>query len=386
MKIVITGYSYIYQRFFKMFDYFPQDFEFIFVLPKVWKAKKGKIVYRPPVSEKHQVITTKAYFNHSNYPIIGGILKGWQPGLKKSLKKALKKEKIDLIYSASEPHLLSTYYNSKTAKKLGIKHIIFSWENIHFREKFSGLKLKIFEKLINKNLKLSKGIFCGNQKALNIFNSYNPDILKTICPISGVDTALYKPSQKTGEKISFLFAGALGKRKGIFLIIEAFKNLNKKYSNLELIFCGTGTDEALLKNKVKKENLNNKIQFFNWLSAEKLAQKFSQADVFLYPSMPEKGWEEQFGFSMVEAQSAGLPVIATKIGSIAEVVKDQETGVLIEPNNQVALEQAMERLIKDKDFRNKLGENGRRFVLENFSYQKVAEKISDFFIKVNDNE
>jgi glycosyltransferase involved in cell wall biosynthesis len=102
--------------------------------------------------------------------------------------------------------------------------------------------------------------------------------------------------------------------------------------------------------------------------------------------MPEKGWEEQFGFSMVEAQAAGLPVIATKIGSINEVVKDQETGLLIEPNSQVALEQAMERLINNKELRLAMGRSGRQYVIDNFSYQKIAKKMSEFFKKVKNNE
>ena len=386
MKIIITGYSFIYQRFFKMFDYFPADFEFIFILPKLWPAKKGKVVYHPPVSKKFKVITIPAYFYHSNYPVIGGILKGWQPSYSKTIKKILKNEKIDLIYNASEPHLLSTYYNSLADKHGGLKQVIFSWENIPFKKKFKGLKLKIFEYLIRKNLAISVGLICGNQKALEIFNQYNYQLPKIICPLSGVDTDLFRPVIKVNNKITFLFAGALEKRKGIFLIIEAFNNLMKKYSDLELIFCGTGEDEDRLRNEVKIKNLSEQIKFISWLPPEDLAKVFSQADVFLYPSIPENGWEEQFGFSMAEASAAGLPVIATKIGSINEVVIDGQTGILIPPNDQDSLQQAMEKLIIDRGLRRTLGNNGRQFIEANYSYQKVVFKLGEFFKQVTQND
>jgi len=382
MKIIITGYSFIYQRFFKMFDYFPADFEFIFILPKLWPAKKGKVVYQPPVSKKFKVITIPAYFYHSNYPLVGGILKGWQPKFKKVLTDLITKERIDLIYNASEPHLLATYFNTLAAKACHIPQIIFSWENIHFREKFSGIKLKIFEFLIKKNLAYSAGLICGNQKAKEIFNNYNQPIPKTVCPLSGVDVELFKPSEKSNKKVTFLFAGALGRRKGIFLIIEAFKNLIKKYPNIELIFCGTGEDEVKLQTEVKVERLEQNIKFIKWLAPQDLAKVFSQADVFLYPSIPEPGWEEQFGFSMAEASASGLPVIATKTGSIDEVVLDQKTGLLIPANDLSALISAMSRLIEDNNLSRALGQAGRNHILENFSYQKVALKLTEFFKQI----
>lgn len=382
MNILVTGYSFIYQRFFKMFDYFPADFKFIFILPDIWKAKKGKVKYLPPASKKFKVITIPAYFYHSNYPIIGGILKGWQPKFKRRLNDLIVNEKIDLIYNASEPHLLSTYFNSKVSRSCEVPQIIFSWENISFKSKFKGFKLKIFEYLIKKNLILSSGLICGNQKAKEIFNSYNQAIPKTVCPLSGVDVELFKPCEKSNQKVTFLFAGALGQRKGIFLIIEAFKDLVKKHPDIELIFCGTGEDEVKLLVKVKAEQLEKNIKFIKWLAPEDLAKIFSQADIFLYPSIPERGWEEQFGFSMAEASSAGLPVIATKIGSINEVVIDGQTGILIEPNSVESLERAMEIMIKDRGLRIKYGSAGRIYIIENYSYQKIAEKLTNFFKKI----
>jgi len=382
MRVLVTGYSYIYQRFFKMFDYFPEEFQFVFVLPAVWRAKQGKVIYRAPESDKYQVITQEAYFSHSNYPLVGGLFKGWQPGFGGALKKYLQQEKIDLVYAASEPHLMSTCFYCQSAQKHNLKIILFSWENISFRQKFSGWKLKIFEKIIKKNLKMSKGLFCGNEAACQIFDNYNHKIKKTICPISGVDTELFRPSERNSDKTRFLFAGAIGQRKGIFLIVEVFANLVEKYNNLELIICGSGEDEDKLQKLIKEKGLSDFIKIFPWLDSNQLAEKFGSSDVFLYPSLPEKGWAEQFGFSMVEAQAAGLPVIATRIGSISEVVKDQETGLLIKPGDHRELSVAMEKLHLNKKLRQEMGRAGRRWALDNFSYQKVAEKMAKFFKEV----
>lgn len=387
MKIVITSYPFVYQRYFEMLKYFPDDFEFILILPKIWRAKQGKVVYQSPASllPKIKVITTPTYFYHSNYFLIGGLLKGWQPGLFSRLAKLNKQEKVDLVFSACEPNLLSILYNSYVTHHFKIKHVVFSWENIPLAKKFNNWKLKFFEAIIKKNLKLSQGLICGNQKAREIYNNYNSQILKTVCPLAGVDTNLFQPAiiaNKQPDKITFIFAGAFGKRKGIFLIIEAFKDLQQKYQNLSLIFCGAGEIEKELRNKIKENNLIDSVKIYNWLPSTELVKFYQQADIFLYPSIPEQGWEEQFGFSMAEASACGLPIIATKIGSINEVVVDRQTGLLIEPNNLAALKSAMAELIEDANLRKNLGAQGRQYILANYSYQKVAEKFANFFRQI----
>ncbi len=105
------------------------------------------------------------------------------------------------------------------------------------------------------------------------------------------------------------------------------------------------------------------------------------ADVFCLPSIPTKNWAEQFGYSMVEAMACGKAVISTSSGSIPEVVKDRSTGILVNPNNPVELEIALEELVIDKNEREVFGNNARKWVLQSFEANKIAEKLADIYRK-----
>ena len=125
--------------------------------------------------------------------------------------------------------------------------------------------------------------------------------------------------------------------------------------------------------------LTDHISFISWANAEDLKKILSATDVFVYPSLSYGGWEEQFGYSMAEASLMGLPIISTKSGSISEVVIDGETGIIVEPDQSDELNKAMIRLAQDGELRTRLGQNGRNYIKNNYSYQVVANKFYNFF-------
>ena len=378
MAVLISGYPYVKENYFRTFDHYPEADSIFFVLPKVWKAKGGKLKFSPP--KQNNVFAASAYFYHSGYSIIGGLLKGWMPAFPLILSKL--RDKIDIVYSPSEPILLTTLYQAFWAKIFFKKHIIFTWENIPYENKFRGFNLLVKKIILNFNLELCDGIICGNQKAQEIFKKYT-DLPTVVIPLSGVDSELYNQAPVVKDKFIYTFAGALGYRKGIHLIIDALKIVIKDVPNVHLNIVGTGEYEVSLKLKVESLKLTDRISFIPWANAEDLKKILSATDVFVYPSLSYGGWEEQFGYSMAEASLMGLPIIATKSGSIDEVVIDGETGILVEPDQSDELSKAMIRLAQDGELRTRLGQNGRNYIKNNFSYEVVARKFYEFFQKIN---
>src|SRR3989344_8080641 len=223
-KIFITSYPYVYERYFKVFDYFKNKQDLIFILPNNWQAKRKGRYLKPPQRADIKILTTAAYFWHSHYPIIGGLLKGWMPGTGKLLKKYA--HPGDTLFTVNEPNHLSVLYNAFLAKKYKLKHIVYADQNVSYKKRMAGLKLKFIEWIIRKNIKLAERVFYSNQKSREILLDYSPSAKLVFAPESGVDTEKFKPGLKEewrskynlDHKIVFCFAGMLEARKGIMEI------------------------------------------------------------------------------------------------------------------------------------------------------------------------
>ena len=369
-----------------MFDFFKNKENLVFILPKVWKAKGGKIVIMPPEKSEFKIIKTPAPFYHSHYPIIKGMLKGWMPFAGLILKKIASPG--DVLFSSAEPNLLTTYLYSRLAKRLGLKHVFMTWQNIDYARRLKGLKLKITLWLLKQNINLSSGALCGTRQAYDILKPYlvGSKIKVTIMPQMGIDTDIFKPGIESNfrkkynleNKIIFLFCAVFDERKGPFTAIKAFKKVLTQKPDCHLVMIGIGKLWASAKDLVAKLGMTQNVDFIEWLPNNELPEIFSSVDVLVYPSEPYKDWEEQYGLTLHEASASGLPVISTNIGAISEAILDKETGILVEPKNVDALAEAMLFLANNPAIRAAMGARGREYILSKHSHKVIAERLESF--------
>lgn len=387
MKILIAGFPYIRKNYLETFNHYPHDDELFFLLPNLWKIKKGKYTYHPP--EQTNIFKTRALFYHSHYPIIGGLLKGWMP----SFPLLLMHKQFDLVYSCSEPILLTTLYQAIWTKLMGLPHVIFSWENIAYEQKLKGFSGLVHRIILKLNLWLCDGIIAGNHKGANIYSTLTKRPI-AIIPMNGVDTEFFKPAiikkkrvfegLDLSDKIIFSFIGAIGYRKGIQVIVEALSEVLRVLPEAHLVIAGSGEYEAEIATLIDVLDLGAHVTRVAWIDHERLRDLLNMSDVFLYPSLPYGGWEEQFGYAMAEAALMELPVISTTSGSIDELVIDGVTGILVEPNNAKELAQAMTKLAKNPQLCEKMGRAGRQHIMVNFAHDKIAQKFYTFFRKIRE--
>ncbi len=130
----------------------------------------------------------------------------------------------------------------------------------------------------------------------------------SICPSVATQDFGWNGIQQTEEHFTVISAGRFVPLKGFDLTIEAFAAFfhgltTKEQDNCQLILVGNGPEEALLKSLVAKHNLNNHVQFINWIERNQLMEKFKSASAFLFPS------HEGAGMVVAEALSFGLPVL-----------------------------------------------------------------------------
>lgn len=152
------------------------------------------------------------------------------------------------------------------------------------------------------------------------------------------------------EQLKFVFLGKINKRKGIFDLLTAFANLKPDCRNkVELVLAGTGEVEEA-QNLATQLGIQEQVVFPGWIGQQQRDQLLAQSHVMLLPS-----YNEGLPMAILEAMSWGLPVITTPVGGIPEVIKQGETGLLVNPGNIQELTDAMQSLIENPSLRLSIG-------------------------------
>lgn len=170
------------------------------------------------------------------------------------------------------------------------------------------------------------------------------DKIKKIEPTTKIiiaNNAVKIPKETTSwnkEKFTFLFLGVLIKRKGVYDLLEAIYNLKEqnKIENTQFIIAGTGKEEATLKVKAKKLEIDKYINFFGWVDGLNKVKLLKNCQAMILPS-----YNEGLPMSILEAISYGMPIIATNVGDIEEAVINNKNGYIIETGNIKELEEAI---------------------------------------------
>ena len=170
------------------------------------------------------------------------------------------------------------------------------------------------------------------------------------------------------EKRRVLFVGRFDRQKGVDILLDALRALRDS-TFAYLVGSAVLGDGALLE-------LPSNVRTTGWLSGPDLAAFYETADVLVAPSR----WEG-FGLTAVEAMRAGLPVIATRVGGLAEVVDHGVTGLLVEPNSSAALVEAI-RSARAESLKS-MGEAGRRRFVEHFTLDRVHAQLTALYQRLD---
>ena len=227
---------------------------------------------------------------------------------------------------------------------------------------------------------------------------------------NGVDIATLTNDPEKNEKRlelkQLLFVSRLTPEKGLHVLLDAFKEVVERNpcvrleavgplnpwamgSNIGLtedykvwklalfhrkrsLFHRKGSLSYLdyLKHKLVSLNISNNVTFHGLIPHEQKIKLYQAADVFVQPSV----WSEPFGMGIIEAMACQVPVVATRVGGIPEIVEDGRTGFLVEPGDSRSLAHAILELLSNEDLRRKMGKVGRKRV-ERFSWDNIVTNL-----------
>jgi 1,4-alpha-glucan branching enzyme len=198
---------------------------------------------------------------------------------------------------------------------------------------------------------------------------------------TGVDTELFSPrAVPKAKRPTIIFAGKLAQNKGVHLLVKAACELAREFPGLQLRLLGRGEPKMVdeLQKIAQAAGLPDLLDLPGFVNRTELPEHFSRAHVFAAPSEYEGGP----GFVYLEAMACGLPVIACAGSGAAEVVRQNDNGLLVPPRDVEALTVALRSLLKDNLQREKMGGFARRFVLEEADSRACIKKLEAFYAAV----
>lgn len=195
--------------------------------------------------------------------------------------------------------------------------------------------------------------------------------IRTIPPV--VDTARFQPAPRPaalveryriGDRKVLLTVCRLVERKGVDTTLEAMARLLTVRRDIVFLIVGEGPQRPDLERLVERLNLRDHVVFCGSVADHELAAHYNLASVFVMPSryLARQGSVEGLGLVYLEAMASGVPVIAARSGGVTDIVRDGETGLLVEPGSVAELACALEHLLSDQDCARQLRENGLSLV------------------------
>jgi glycosyltransferase involved in cell wall biosynthesis len=290
----------------------------------------------------------------------------------KDIKKLIENEKIRIIHSQSVLPTISTFLSLKLNNMNERPRLIFHERGIH--EYSYPVVARSFNYMTdfviaNSDYEKNKLIKNGLKKSrcIRIHNCPNIKPTKLI--------EKNEPLREFGLDNRVKIIGTVGrlvKQKGYTFLLKAFRQVNKIYPETRLLIVGEGEDRNRLETYIRTININKKVIFAG--VRRDLERIYPIMDIFVISSI----WEP-LGNVALEAAAFGIPVVATMVGGLPEVVLHRQTGILVPPEEPDELAEAILFLLRNPDIARRMGESGRERVKNYFTPERVGDEVEKVY-------
>jgi len=255
-------------------------------------------------------------------------------------------------------------------------------------ETFAGLAL-VFCRLIVPSSKRMLTLQTTNRSFLKKMIVKSPDRVTAISSVlkkiaeqwrhdqvvlipNGIHVAEINESQMRNEKVprSILFVGRLEPMKGIDTLLNACAKLEGEWF---LRIVGNGSQRQVLEKLSGELQINDRVTFMGYVSAPQIYNEYAKAEIFCGLSR-----SEGLGNVFLEAQMAGCAVVGTRIGGIPDIVKDEEVGILVSPDDVGAANEAITKILNDASLRLRFSQAGKENA-KKYDWKNIAEQYKSVY-------
>ena len=297
---------------------------------------------------------------------------------RRAVKKILKREHFDIVHIHWP--IPMAFVGAPAFGKMPVVFRFYSAE-IVLAKRYP----KIFSFFLKRYINKADAISSNSSYTASLIKNFRADV-EVIPDANFFPNATPKfsePLNNTPKKI--LFVGRIVERKGVEYLVRAMPKILSRI-DAELIVVGSGAILDELKSLAKKIGVGEKVHFTGLVSAEEKERYYKTCDVFVLPACFDRhGDTEGLGVVLLEALAYGKPVIASNVGGIPDIVKDEKTGLLVPEKDPDALADAIVRILTDKELYIKLARDGYDFALKNFSLSAVGKSVVEIYERILNN-
>jgi glycosyltransferase involved in cell wall biosynthesis len=286
-------------------------------------------------------------------------------------------------------------YSQRVAEEIAVQHALEPFDILDFPEwacegyvhllnqsEWSQVPSVIGTQMEAATLRLADAVFSSSDCSADwCADEYGLDRARIPRLHTGIDTSRFRPLPiPKASSPTVLFVGKLVRNKGVEVLTDAACEVAKDFPDLHLRFVGRGEDSVVsrLRSKVAKHGLESMLELPGFVGREDLPKELSRAHLFAAPSQYEGGP----GFVYLEAMACGLPVIGCRGSGAAEVIRHQQNGLLVDPDNVSALADALRTLLGNPTEAVAMGQRAQRFVAEEAETHRCVAEIARFYERV----
>jgi glycosyltransferase involved in cell wall biosynthesis len=185
--------------------------------------------------------------------------------------------------------------------------------------------------------------------------------------------------RESSEPAVLLFSGRLIQRKGVHYLIRALPRVLERRP-VRLVITGEGDRRQEWEQLTRELGLADKVQFLGFVTTERLAELYQTCDLYVHPAIfDDNNDTEGLGVVLVEALANRCPVVASSVGGIVDVIRHEQTGLLVPEKDERALADAILRLLDDPGLAERLGETGRTFAEQHFDWERITDETEKLY-------
>jgi glycogen(starch) synthase len=174
-----------------------------------------------------------------------------------------------------------------------------------------------------------------------------------------------------------LYVGRLAHQKGVDLALVAFGSIAERFPDVALVIAGDGPLRSELEALAGSLGIRHRVEFLGWIPPDEIPMLMNSATVVVMPSR-----EDPYPLVAIEAALMARPLVAARVGGLREAVVDGETGLLVPPDDPVALAGALAEVLDHREFARQLGEAGRTWALATYSWERFVDAYDDLYQKL----